>query len=405
MLTCIFLSFASIQSICMFNYYLWVKKLEYLVYILYVVLISVFVLGSVIGQYCHATIPINNHDVFLYGRGFLIASFGVYYFFGRLFTNINQVQPNFATCLEYVSVILLTIGLFDIISLKLGSTYFAFDYAIKYFMLGVGIFSVYAIYVLLKTGDKLNIILVIGSFALLIGSGIGLIDMIFLTRTNSAPEDYRSCFIIGIFIEFCCILFGLMYKYKLGHIDRYKRLRQEFSSEINLNDSFISRICDNLISMRAIVDRNNFYIEKKSNAILSNSNLNENIESISIEIRIHHWAYCIKSKLISDFIEFIKNDIIHKKNEINCCVENISKEKYFNVNPGDLEEFLLAINDIVKKAQCEYSPIMTINNSNNELEVVFRNLYSIKINGLKKYRNLDIVYLDDELYLRIRHIV
>lgn len=191
------------------------RRTDYLYYILYVFMCSVFIglrLNNALQILPFMSSPLWNE---ITDQPFVVFAIWMYIRFGYHFLNLKQLQPKvyvYATRLEYGFATYFFIKLL-LIPLKLTHYTSALIYLVVTFLLVV--LAIFVIVSLLRQNNLLNNFLVSGSLCITIGGGCGPILGLFLPNMGEGSLLIYYPFEVAVLIEYFLLNTGFALKNKI----------------------------------------------------------------------------------------------------------------------------------------------------------------------------------------------
>jgi signal transduction histidine kinase len=213
--TVFFLGMAVLQVVFITYQYALFKRKEYVYYIIYSVLISSFVCYKSFPQYNPFPMFVTPTEHFTAGRSFLVFAYGMYFRFGRHFTETMIYHKGLDKMLLWVERIFIYYGFFDLLSLIFGLPYPVLELPTRLLFLGSIPFFTYVIFFLITRRRRLTTLLVVGSAMLLFFGSAGFIDEAYVGKTAHDTHYYIGYLEAGICAEFLFLNYGLIYKTRM----------------------------------------------------------------------------------------------------------------------------------------------------------------------------------------------
>lgn len=311
MITNIFFGVAIFQIIFITYQYILLKRTEFVYYILYSILITLFIAGNVVGNFIPFKLLKCDGSDFSIGRGLLTMGFGMYFLFGQKFTEVETLRPSFSRQLKYVYCSLFLIGIIDLGYMILGGSYRKSDVIIRWVHFFLIIYGIYVIVFLMFLKNVLTTILVIGSSFLVAGCCFGTIDTIFISKRLLAPSEYFPYLEGGIIGEFLCLTYGLIYKTRTIEAENLRLIHEENQKVLKERERIYQDLHDDLgagISsvkiLSEMIANNSIPMEKTK---LYSARMHRNIEEVSHQLQNFVWAIDESHSGIYEFIEYIRN--------------------------------------------------------------------------------------------------
>ena len=221
-----FIGIVSFQILfILYQYYIY-KRIEFVYYLLYVVLVSMYHIFLGASELNPFKFTITNESNFIVDRGVALLGYFFYFKFGEHYCNMSNLYNNATKILNAFQKFILVIAILDIVTAITFQRYFLYEP----FMFGIIIilttYSFLLVMYLVKQKDILANILVIGTLALLIFIVFSTLYMKVtpgLTRQDTIQYSY-----IGVILEFMFLNFGLI-------------LKSKFTQEKVMNNTLISQ--------------------------------------------------------------------------------------------------------------------------------------------------------------------
>lgn len=232
--TVFFLGMAALQVIFILYQYILFRRKEYIFYIVYSVLISLFVFFKSFPEANLVTWFSAPESGFTASRALLIMGYGMYFKFGRYFTEAHVFHKSIEQLLLVIERIFISFSMADVSLLLLGVPFQFFEVPTQILFLLSIPFCLYIIFYLIIRKRILTNIFVIGSGMLLLFGSAGFIDQTFITKGLHSPSYYLSYLEAGIGFEFLFLNYGLIYKTRMiqkesirleveRHVELYKQ--------------------------------------------------------------------------------------------------------------------------------------------------------------------------------------
>ncbi|MDB5253697.1 MAG: histidine kinase [Flaviaesturariibacter sp.] len=229
--TVFFLGMAVLQVVFITYQYALFKRKEYVYYILYSLLISSFVCYKSFPQYNPFRAFVTPTETFTAGRSFLVLAYGMYFRFGRHFTETMTYHKGLDRMLHRVEQIFIGYGLLDLASLIVGLPYQVLELPTRLLFLASIPFFTYVIFFLITRRRRLTTLLVVGSALLLFCGSAGFIDQAYVSKTAHDTHYYIGYLEAGICAEFLFLNYGLIYKTRMI---QKENLRLEVEKQVEL---------------------------------------------------------------------------------------------------------------------------------------------------------------------------
>jgi signal transduction histidine kinase len=210
--TLIFIGIVVFQLVFIIYQYLIYKRVEYVYYLLYVILVSVYhiFLDSTILNPFKFTITEESNLVI--DRGIALLCYYFYFKFGEYYCNMESLYTDATKILRYVQKAILVIAILDIITAIIAQKYYIFEPFMYGFIITLTIYSFLLVMFLVKQKDILVNILVVGTLALLIFIVFSTLYM--KVTPGFKRQDTIQFSYIGVVLEFLFLNFGLSLKSK-----------------------------------------------------------------------------------------------------------------------------------------------------------------------------------------------
>lgn len=358
-----YLGVVAMQLVYLTYHYLLFRKKDFLYYALFTFCFTLF--------FSFVTIPymqdlgkrITNGNLFLSSFTFIMFGASMYYKFVRHFAELEVSNPRHTKVLKIVEGVLIFCGLSILTDTIILNRKIDFIYPIfrVIYFINIGI-QTYTIFILLKSGKLLNLILGVGSIVMALFVKLGILPIVLVLNTKLAQFNTFSYVFTGLIFNFLFFNFALIYKSRdiekektalevQKQTDLYQQ-RNEIANDLHddIGASLSSLHVYSTIVEKEI-DRNPELARRYLNKIASGirtvmENMNDVIWAVNVQKK--------EAKLFSSRLKDFNMDIFDAKNIE--CTYNIDPELERNITRMLVRKNLLliskeAINNVVKHSQ------------------------------------------------------
>lgn len=246
MFTLFFLGISGFQLVFIAYQYLLLRRIEFVYYFFYSLLITIFIIGNLLPQFNPFSFSKTNENIFIIGRGIILVAYAMYFHFGRQFTDLPKKDSSFNRFVIYVANIILVTGIIDLFLQVAGVSYLQSDKIIRWIFFSIIFVAVYIVFYLIKKRQTLTTIFVIGSLLLVVGASIGLIDLLFFSSHLSTPSNFIIYLEVGIICEFLFLTYGLVYKTKVINEENITLIKTQYQQIIDERKRIITDLHDDV---------------------------------------------------------------------------------------------------------------------------------------------------------------
>lgn len=208
-----FLGVVAMQLVYLTYHFLLFRKKDFLYYALFTFCFTLFFSFLTVPPLQELGKRITNGNLFLSAVTFIMFGASLYYKFVRHFAELDIHHPTHSKIIRIAEIVLFSCGSMILIDTIILNRKLDFIYPIFRVIYFINIIiQTYTIFILLRSGKLLNLILGIGSIVMAMFVKLGILPIILVLNTKLAAFNTFSYVFTGLIFNFLFFNFALIYK-------------------------------------------------------------------------------------------------------------------------------------------------------------------------------------------------